>query len=164
MAIPNMLETVLDCLFEPEGRRLQNMVKELDRQNREIKGHSVMGFMYNGQVFIPPGAKTKQTGGYPSLAFSLTNQAAAWWLDRQNVGEDKQFIKQVLWLVVKDCQTLRDFRDALPETIVDLIKGLSDMPREREDGYTIMDNDRLYGQYLTMRDKIDVYWACRMIY
>lgn len=167
MPIPNLhafLDGMLDKLFEPEGRRLDALVAELDAANREIRGHTVMGFMHNGQVYVPRVAKTRQTGGYPALSFSLTNRAAAWNADMKQVGEDKQFIKQVLWLVTKDCQTLQDVRDALPESIVNLATGMENMPRTNEDGYTVKHDDRLYGQYLKIRDKIDVYWACSMVY
>lgn len=167
MALPNLhqfLDGVLDTLFEPEGRRLDAIVADLDAANRELKKHTVMGFMYNGQVYIPKAAKTRQNGGYPSLSFSLTNRAAAWAADMKQVGEDKQFIKQILWRVTKDCQTMGDVRDALPESIVQLIPSMDTMQRHNEDGYTVKHDKQLYGQYLKIRDKIDVYWSCRMIY
>ncbi|MNF24258.1 hypothetical protein D3C85_469190 [compost metagenome] len=167
MAIPNLhafLDSVLDLLFEPEGRRLDAIVTELDAANRELRGLTVMGFMHNGQVYIPKAAKTRQLKGYPALSFSLTNRAAEWDRDMRQVGEDKQFIKQILWLLTKDCDTTADVRDALPESFVSLVPSMADTPRTREDGYTVKHDERLYGQYLKIRDKIDVYWACRMVY
>lgn len=159
-----VLNALVEKLFEPEERRLQTLVSELDKANREIKGHTVMGFIYNGTAFIPPEARTRQSGGYPSLAFSLTNQASAWWADRQQIEEDKQLIRQILWLTVRETETVQDFRDAMPESIVELSEQLSAIPRQREDGFTLRHSNRLYDQYLRMRDKIDVYWACRMVY
>lgn len=168
MAIPNLyqfIDGVLDLLFEPEIRRLDAIVADLDKQNRELRGHAVMGFMHNGQVYIPKAANVRQSKGcYPALAFTLTNQAAAWDTDMKQVGEDKQFIRQILWLLTKDCETAADVRDALPESFVSLVPSMADTPRTREDGYTVKHDERLYGQYLKIRDKIDVYWACRMVY
>lgn len=167
MALPNLhtfLDGLMTTLLEPEGRRLDRIVTELDAANREIKKHTVMGFMYNGQVYIPKAAKTRQTGGYPSLAFSLTNQAAVWCADMKQVEEDRQIIKQVLWLVTKECPTMGDVRDALPESIVSLVPSMSNMQRTKEDGYTVVHDERLHAQYLKIRDKIDVYRACRMLY
>lgn len=167
MALSNLhafLDGVLDLLFEPEGRRLDAIVTELDAANREIRGHTVMGFMHNGQVHIPKAAKTRQNRGYPALSFLLTNRAAEWNADMKQIGEDKQFIKQILWLVTKDCQTMGEVRDALPESIVELVPSMSNMQRIKQDGYTVKHDERLYAQYLKIRDKIDVYWACRMLY
>lgn len=166
MSLPNLhafLDGVLNTLFEPEMRRLDGIIADLDAANREIRGLSVMGFMHNGQAYLPKAAKVRPKQ-FPALAFTLTNRAAAWITDQNAVIEDKQFIKQVLWLATKDCLTMGEVRDALPESIVELIPSMVTMERTREDGYTLKHDDRLYGQYLKIRDKIDVYWACRMVY
>lgn len=166
MALPNLhafLDGVLDILFEPEVRRLASIVDELDAANREIRGHTVMGFLHNGQAFLPKAA-TIRPKQFPALAFTLTNRAAVWDKDRRQVEEDKQIIKQVLWLVTKDCTTMGDVRDALPESIVELVPSMRSMQRANEDGYPIKGDSKLYAQYLKVREKIDVYWACRMIY
>lgn len=166
MALPNLhafLDGVLDILFEPEIRRLASIVDELDAANREIRGHTVMGFMHNGQAYLPRAA-TVRPKQFPALAFTLTNRAAVWDKDRRQVGEDKQIIKQVLWLVTKDCTTMGDVRDALPESIIELVPSMANMQRSNEDGYPVKGDPKLYAQYLKIRDMIDVYWACRMIY
>lgn len=166
MPLPKLhafLDGVIDKLFEPEMRRLDGIIADLDAANREIRKLRVMGFMHNGQAYLPKAAKVRPKQ-FPALAFTLTNRAAAWITDQNAVFEDKQFIKQVLWLATKDCETLEDVRDALPESIVELVPELANKPRTKEDGYTLKDDDRLYGQYLKIRDKIDVYWACRMVY
>ena len=168
MALPTLyqfLDGVLDLLFEPEGRRLDAIVTELDAANRELRGHTVMGFIHNGQVYVPKAAKVRQSKGcYPALSFTLSNQAAVWVADMNQVEEDKQFIRQILWLVTKDCESMAAVRDALPESIVELVPSMVNMPRTNEDGYTVKHDERLYAQYLKIRDKIDVYWACRMVY
>lgn len=166
MPLPNLhafLDGVLDTLFEPEMRRLDGIITDLDAANREIRKLDVMGFMHNGQAYLPKAARVRPKQ-FPSLAFTLTNRAAEWITDQNAVLEDKQFIKQVLWLATKDCQTMGEVRDALPESIIELVPSMSNMRRNNEDGYTLKDDARLYGQYLKIRDKIDVYWACRMVY
>lgn len=166
MALPNLhafLDGVLNILFEPEIRRLASIVDELDAANREIRGHTVMGFMHNGKAYLPKAA-TMRPKQFPALAFTLTNRAAVWCADEKQVGEDKQLIKQVLWLVTKDCTSMEAVRDALPESIIELVPTLRSIQRTNEDGYTIKGDPKMYAQYLKIRDKIDVYWACRMIY
>lgn len=166
MALPNLhefLDGVIAILFEPEVRRLASIVDELDAANREIRGHTVMGFMHNGKAYLPKAA-TVRPKQFPALAFTLTNRAAAWDSDRKQVEEDKQLIKQVLWLVSKDCTAMGAVRDALPESIIELVPSMKALPRTNEDGYPIKGDPKLHAQYLKIRDKIDVYWACRMIY
>lgn len=164
MAIQNLhsfLEQTVDKLFEPEERRLNDLVIELDQANREIKKYTVPGFMHAGEVYVPKGKQRPKS--VPSLAFTLSRQAAQFVTEHKIVEDDKQLIMQVLWLATKDCETVLDVRNALPETIVNLTS-LKEHPRLNEDGYTLKGNERLYNQYLAMRDKIDVYWACSMIY
>lgn len=166
MAIKNLykfLESVVTTLFEPEERRLNSLVAALDKANRELKGHTTKGFIHAGEAFIPAGEKQARVG-LPSLSFSLSNKAAEFMGDRQTIVDDRKLVLQVLWLAAKDCGSIEDVRNALPETIVNLSNDLKAIPRSNEDGYTLKGNKRLYTQYLSMRDKIDVYWACRMIY
>lgn len=166
MALANLyqfIDGVLDILFEPEVRRLEGIVTDLDAANREIRGLTIPGFIHNGQTYVPKTAKVRPSR-FPSLAFQLTNRAAEWVLDQKAVEEDRQMIRQVLWLATKDCKTMGEVRDAIPESIVELVPSMRNMQRNREDGYTLQHDDRLYGQYLRIRDKIDVYWACRMVY
>ena len=77
---------------------------------------------------MPKAAKVRPKQ-FPALAFTLTNRAAEWDKDKNTVFEDKQFIKQVLWLATKDCLTMGDVRDALPEAIVDLVPSMANMQR-----------------------------------
>lgn len=156
------LDQIVEALFEPEVRRLDSRVIELDRMNREIKGYTAPGFRHAGDVFVPMGMK--QPPILPSLAFQLSREAASFITDQKQVEDDRDLIRQILYLVTKDCETVQGIRDALPESIVDLSDQLKKLDRTNVDGYTVQHDERMSRQYQMMRDRIDVYWAARMLY
>lgn len=157
-----LIDALADALFKPEARRIQNRVNELDKQNGEIRRAREYGFQWKGMQFRVPGSPTKVLR-VPSLDFSLRKEGDALLRDVQAVQDDKQMIKQTMALLLKPCLTLQDFRDALPDSIVELNSQLAALPRERAAGYTITD-ERQSRQYAAMLDKIDFYAATRMMY
>lgn len=157
-----LIDSFVARLFEPEGRRLQKRVNELDRQNGEIRHERAYGFMWLGRQYFAEGSPIRRTS-YPSLDFSLRNEGNDLVKDRKQVEEDKTMIRQIMYLLIKDCPDLQSIRDALPDSLVELSDDLMRMPRQRPAGYTITD-ERQSRQYQKMLDKIDFYAATRMMY
>lgn len=157
-----LIDSFMARLFEPEGRRLQKRVNELDRQNGEIRHERAYGFQWHGQRFYAEGSPTRKTS-YPALDFSLRNEGNDLIKDREQVLDDKKMIGQVMYLLIKDCPDLQSIRDALPDSLVELSDDLMRLPRQREAGYNITD-DRQQRQFKKMLDKIDFYAATRMMY
>lgn len=168
MMIPSgvqLISELTEALFSAEYRRIEQSVKDLDRQNREIKGHTRHGFMYGGTVFVPKDAPhLRERGGYPSLAFELNQRGNFLVKDQNLIDTDKKMVEQLSYLLLKDCQTLQDVRDALPESMVSLSPELTKLMRLREEAYIIRDNERAFRQFQTLSEKIDFYTATRMIY
>lgn len=157
-----LIESFMARLFEPEARRLQKRVNELDRQNGEIRHERAYGFQWHGQRFYAEGSTTRRTS-FPSLDFSLRDEGNDLLKDRNQVNEDKKLIGQIMYLLIKDCPDLQSIRDALPDSMVELSDDLLRLPRQRPAGYNIKD-ERQSGQFKKMLDKIDFYAATRMMY
>ena len=157
-----LIDSFVARLFEPEGRRLQKIVNDLDRQNSEVRHDRAYGFMWLGRMYFAEGAPTRRTS-YPSLDFSLRNEGNALVKDRKQVEEDKTMIRQIMYLLIKDCPDLQSIRDSLPDSLVELSEELMRLPRLRPAGFSITD-ERQLGQYKKMIDKIDFYAATRMMY
>lgn len=156
------IDGVADKLFEPEARRLQACVNRLDASNAEILRERVYGFRWKGDLFLANGAKVRQNR-YPSLDFSLRKEGDALLADRAAVNDDKQMIKQTMWMLLRDCESVQDVRDALPESLVDLSDQLKQLPRQQAYGFTVKD-ERQVRQVKAMMDKIDFYSATRLMY
>lgn len=157
-----LIDSFMARLFEPEARRLQKVVNELDRQNGEIRHERAYGFQWQGHRFYTEGSPTRRKS-YPALDFSLRNEGNNLIKDRNQVEEDKRMVGQVMYLLTKHCHDLQSLRDALPDSLVELSDDLIGMPRQRPAGYTLTD-ERQQRQFKQMLDKIDFYSATRMMY
>lgn len=160
----NLIEALAVRLFEPEYRRLGKEVERLDKLNQEIRGHRTQGFMLAGQYYFPPDCAYRPQAGQPSLDFSLSFHGQVFLKDKAHVEDDKQLIKQIIHLLIKDCDSIEDVRDALPESLIELSSVLGMIPRTRETAYTISHDPRMMRQYEQLLEKIDFYVATRMIY
>lgn len=157
-----LIDSFMARLFEPEARRLQKRVNELDRQNGEIRHERAYGFQWHGHRFYAEGSTTRRTS-FPALDFSLRNEGNDLLKDQNQIEEDKKMVGQVMYLLTKSCTDLQSFRDALPDSLVELSDDLMRMPRQRPAGYTITD-ERQQRQFKQMLDTIDFYSATRMMY
>jgi len=77
---------------------------------------------------------------------------------------DKERIRQALTLVLRDCRSFQDMRDALPNALKDFIPGSNRLERTRPEAYTLEDNPRAHAQYMKLREKIEFYIAARLLY
>ena len=161
---PVFISAVCNKLFEPEERRLDRIVTDLDKQNREIKGHSRHGFILGGTTYIPKSSPfIPNSRGYPGLCFSLTGSANEFLKVVKQIQDDKQYISQIMHLLIAPCECAEDIRNALPESLVSLAPQLEALPRTNAEAYTLIGNDRAMRQYQLMIDKIDFYSAMRLL-
>lgn len=162
----NDVDRIVTKLFEAEHRRIEKRVETLDRQNREMKGISDRwGFIHAGVVYVPKNSPYKRdSGSYPSLHFALCKEANDFLKDVDKVTTDQQMITQMANLLIKPCNGNAEVRNALPDSLVSLAPWLNDLPRTKEEAYTIRHDERAMRQYQKLLDSIDFYVATRMIY
>lgn len=156
---------LMEKLFEAEERRIDQAIEELDRQNREARGHKTYGFIHQGRVFCPKNSPYQADHrNRESLAFSLHKQGNLLVKDMRAVSDDKQMIDQLVYLLIKDCESVQSLRDTLPETLVSLSDELYQYPRTNQEGYTLIGDERATRQFQKLKQKIDFYSATRLIY
>ena len=63
--LDKILDFLVETLTQGESRRLAAELIDLDKQNREITRSGHEGFMFMGDEFIPPNAKTLRSRGVP---------------------------------------------------------------------------------------------------
>ncbi len=147
-------------LFEANSAEFNKSIIKLVKDNRQLKGGD--GFMFQGKYY------SDIVGAYRnhqrvSLDFSLYDrmnqlmQSSRVWLS------DQDKIRQSINLLLLDCNNMQDQRDALPNTLVNLSDELKQIPRIREEAWTIINNPMHYRQYLKIRDKIDYYSAMKLL-
>jgi len=154
---------LLKILFEREEIHLAKQEKDMITRNIEAGG-SQDGFKHMGIIYSPLEGYARARGTYNLLPMTLIPDMATLVADRAVLTLDKDRIRQALVLVLRDCRTVQDYRDALPNCMREFILGASALERTRPEAYTLLDNPRSYGQYIKLREKIEFYTAARMLY
>lgn len=160
-----LINWIVRHLFQKDEGHLTKREMALITDNVELGG-SPDGFRYMGEIHTQLTGAAKTIGNYgrihPSLVPVLDDLKA----DREAMQNESDRIRQALALVLKDCKTNQDIRDALPNCITDLVPECQGLERTRPEAFTLAnaDNPRAYNQYMKLREKIEFYAASQLIY
>ncbi|TJX44051.1 MAG: hypothetical protein E5W21_23180, partial [Mesorhizobium sp.] len=139
--------TLLKLLFEREEAQLAKRELGMVSRNTALGG-STDGFRHMGEIYSELTGASRQRGKYGLLHPSLVGEMDAILAERKTVNYDKDRIRQAFTLVLRDCRTWQDMRDALPNCVKDLIPECRHLARTREEAFTLADNPRSYTQYM----------------
>lgn len=155
--------TLLKLLFEREEEQLNRRALKMIPRNIALGG-STDGFRHMGVIYSELSGSMRKQGKYPPVDRSLTGELDAILAERKTIEYEKDRIRQAFTLVLRDCRTFQDMRDALPNCVKDLIPECRHLDRTREEAFTLADNPRSYTQYMQLREKIEFYVASRLLY
>lgn len=161
------LNELISKLFEPERRRLNLVIRDLNVSNKRLKALKTDGFLYGGKFYmalnvsatIPSAGQAK-----PTLDFSLNGEMEQHLKDCKIIADDSAMIKQILWKLLKPCNREADIRNALPECLVPIIPSLKAHPRYTFAGYTIFEDVRAWRQFQKYLPKMELYSITRLLY
>lgn len=166
MAGSNQLFTtinfLLGILFEREEAHLAKREQAMVTRNAQLGG-STDGFRHMGLIYTQL-TQGRSRGTYKILEASLVPEMDAVLADRKTISDDKDRIRQALTLVLRDCRSFQDIRDALPNGTKEFIPECRQLERTRPEAFTLADNQRSYTQYMKLREKIEFYVATRLLY
>lgn len=168
MLQPGQINKVIDALIielmKPESTRLKKRELELVKENRKVSSGNFDGFFYQGKYYTDLDKSVASKGIKSGLHSSLVPSMEAFVADEKIVKNDQHRMKQALALVLKDCRTAQDLRDALPNQLAEMIDQIKHLPRQRPEGFTLMADPRKLSQYQLLREKIEFYTATRLLY
>jgi hypothetical protein len=154
---------LLKALFEREEIFLVKREKSMiDRYVQS--GGKPDGFRHLGIIYSLLEGYGRSVGTYGCLPVGMIPEMDQILAEKATLAADKERIRQALTLVLKNCRTFQDMRNALPNGIKDFIPGAQRLERTRSEAYTLQDNPRAYSQYMKLREKIEFYLATRLLY
>jgi hypothetical protein len=164
--LPELLDALVTVLFEAETRRIDGLVTELDKKNREIQGHKLEGFTFKGAVYIPTQRVYKPTSHtmFKPLCFSLLKEGNHLVNECRVIQWEKQSIKQTFYKMLFQCADAQEIRDALPDCVANLVPALAKIPRKLPEGILWQSDNRTLRQIEAMIPKIEFYAATRLLY
>jgi hypothetical protein len=159
----NNVNILLRALFEREEVFLQKRERSMIDQYTQAGGNPD-GFRHLGVIYSLLQGGDKARGTYGCLPVGMIPEMDQVLAEKATMAADKERIRQALTLVMRDCKTFQDMRDALPNALKEFIPGAQRLERTRPEGYTLQDNPRAYSQYMKLREKIEFYIATRLLY
>ena len=159
----NNVNILLKVLFEREEVFLLKREKSLIEKFTQ-SGGTPDGFRHMGVIYSLLEGGDRARGTYTCLPVEMIPEMDQVLSERATMQADKERIRQALTLVLRDCKSFQDMRDALPNALKDFIPGSNRLERTRPEAYTLLDNSRAHAQYMKLREKIEFYIAARLLY
>lgn len=160
-----VIDKIVNTLFEPDNRRLQNWIDKIDGQNREVcNDNTLLGFTYMGRYFRPSHLEGREPFGKKLINEQLVPTIEAFLSDERIVDDDKAMVRQGLSLILDPCKNMQEIRDALPECLVDFLPELKEFERMTTECWTIEENPRARRQFDKVRPKLEAYAVARMMF
>lgn len=160
----SLSQALLAQVFAGEYKRLEKMKVALAKRNLEINPDAVNGFAHRMTFFshLPPEVTKGAHRAVPHP--SLIPDLEQYHLEVQQNERDRMKITQGLAMVLRDCKTAQDVRDALPNSMADLLDQTKRLPRTRPEAYTLDDKPIQKAQYPALRDLMEVFMMTRAMY
>ena len=159
------VQYALDCLFLAESTRIDKAITDLCQKNANLTGNHCFGFMYQARRFIPAVNmdSLKKQKQLPTLHIKLADDVIAFHSDLMRLERDKNQIKQIFFLLLKDCTSEQDVRNCLPECVVNLTQYKNMYPRRLYDGAQRL-APSVRQDYEKILPKIEMYSVSYLLY
>jgi hypothetical protein len=130
-----MIQWLVKKLLYPDREMVRKQIDELVENNNLILGASFPGFAYASDYFETGGRILPNIGWDPLLDEKLhpkiVGVADRW----RRLENDVMHIDQVFRQLTERCQTWQEFRDALPDCVIQFEDNLRSMPRTQHESY-----------------------------
>jgi len=167
VSVHQTIKVLTDKLFEPEMRRLNQVIQGLNVQNKRLKDAKIDGFLFQGTYFLPTGISATvaaQTQAKVGLHPTLYPAMKAFLQDRTIVENERKYISQTILHLLSSCKTRQEIRNALPECLVMCLPELKVHARTNSEAYTIQSDPRALHQYEEILPKMELYAAGALFY
>ena len=162
-----LVTDLVNQIFAGETRRLAQLQKALVAENHKLGGPASW-FQYQGRLFCSGENVAAIKGQQGRLDASLFLAADELAQDMSQIESDRRWVQQALVLLLRDCSSLQDIVDALPNSIHGALtacrEGAKGLTRTRDEAWSLQDNPRALSQYNKLKDKMEFYNIARLVY
>ncbi len=158
------IDQLVSSIFRAERKNLRIRELTFIYENRKLSSNHSDGFYFSGKYYsdLVNSLVSKGTKGF--LHISLVPQMQAYVKDKSMMEFEETRVRQCLVLVLQPCASSQDYRDALPNLLVEKVSSLRELPRTRPEGYTLENNPMQMKQYQKLREKIEYYNTLGLFY
>lgn len=131
------LPGIVDDIFSADNKHLLKMKEEVVAENAQLTGNGT-GFLYQGEfITILDNPKSQRLAKKYPCHPEVQEAAGRYVRQRDKMRIHRRKVEQGLMIVLRDCKSLQDMRDALPDLLRNSHEKLKDLPRTRDEAYTI---------------------------
>lgn len=161
-----VVEALKKKISEPEDRRLDKILQDLNQRNKFKQRLSGDGFLYAGAHELPKYAASKlpPKGQLKGLSPELFDEMEDLIKARRVSENNLSFCGQILYRILTGCQNMQDIRDALPDHLWALYDHREHLDRQRPQLWTIQNHPSLQRQYEQFERIMAIFMVGRMMY
>lgn len=156
------IEPTVEAFLKPEHVRLQNIMISLIQRNHALGGHPY-GFFHNGRLFSPVGPAKLRGHKIQAAHTTVRPEAEDLVQKREKLKEAKLRLSQAMIVIASRCTCEQDFRDSLPEPLVEC-SPYAHLRRHRDEGAVLEHYPMLRAQLQKTVRIVLYYSANRLLY
>lgn len=164
--LPILVQQIINELFKPERRRLQAVIDALILENASLTGTRKPFLLWQGQVYIHSAEKQQipPKSVVPSAHKDLVPRLLSFVSESKDINMDARMIYQILTKLLGSVTSNQQFRDALPDCLVQFVGGVSGLKRLIPLEDLIRHDERFLNQFRKILPTIEMYAAASLLY
>jgi hypothetical protein len=155
------ISNIVLTLFYKDKVRLETQLTALIDENHAM-GEPRHGFLFEGQFWTNLPKNQRKLAEKRLLHASLHDSAQRYFTELHQVEAEKERLTQGLHLLLRDCHTMQDVRDALPDLALMIVPEFARFKRQREEAWPLQ-NKPLHFQTSKMISDIFGFYATNQI-
>lgn len=155
---------IINGIFKPEKRRLAKLMDKIQDKHAELNGSRA--FILDGKPVFNGDAEAARNKYKKNLSSEFVDEARFIVKAQTKLNIDQQKITNLLSMVSTRCSSYADYRDALPDMVVELIgtPNIKGIPRTREAGYIFSSDPLKMKQFEILCSMIEHYLINQMVF
>lgn len=158
-----LIAFITEKLVQSESKHLNGLESELVKEQQEYYPKD-LGFLINGTYCSGSNPYVNNAPRH-SLHKNLADKGHKLLAAYSQLTDDKKYFIQALSILFRECKTMQDMRDAVPEALlVACPETFQKMKRQKIEGWSMRNTDVGTSKFEKLKNKIYSYLANRMLF
>ena len=131
-------DPILNDIFKRENEYLHKEFIDIVKHNARLSDNSVMGFYYKGTSYTATSLKDVR-GHIKPLHLTLVDRFNIYLSDQKTMKADALKIRNGFSKFMRKCPTSQEFRDLLPESLIQSLDCLNSLKRQQPEAWMFKD-------------------------
>lgn len=157
------ISNIVLILFYKDTIRLEAQLNALIEENHAL-GEPRHGFLFEGKFWTNLPKNQRKLAEKRLLHSSLHGSAQQYFKELHQVEAEKHRLTQGLHLLLRDCHTMQDVRDALPDLALIIVPEFARFKRQREEAWPLQSKPMHFQTHKMISDIFGFYATNQILY